>query len=253
MNFSLGEEDRLWQEPEKESRPNILRYGIFAVFLLGVLIGLWFLISPSHQGHNTADLPLVKADPEPYKMKAENQGVPSVKHQDKLVYGRIRSDKAEPVAEHILPDPELPMPELKEDAAPLKMVEQYAPQDVDPGKIVEVTEDALESAALTSIADLIDEGESAPKVPEKNVSKGKVYIQLGSLKSYDQAESEWKRLSKKHADELGKYEPVIQKVDLGADQGIYYRLRTGPFEDTEKASAICESLKGQKVGCVVVK
>lgn len=252
MDFSLKEEDRLWQEPEKESNPNILRYGVFAAIFVAVLIGLWFLISPSHQGHNAVDLPLVKADPEPYKMKAENQGVPSVKHQDKLVYGRIRSDKVEPVAEHILPDPEQPMPELKEDT-PLKMVEEYAPQDVDPGKVVEMVEEEAEPA-LSSIADLIDEGESAPaKAPETPVVKGNTYIQLGSLKSYDQAESEWERLSKKHADQLGKCKPVIQKVDLGAEQGIYYRLRTGPFEDGTKAAAVCDSLKAQKVGCVVVK
>src|SRR5436190_15268322 len=130
MKLSPDEDDRLWRESEKTqwfrfSTP--LRYLVFLIILIALLIGLWYLIAPTHQWYNKSDLAFIRADQAPYKIKAESQGVPSVKHQDKLVYGRIRSDQTEPVVEHILPDPEAPLPAIKEQDVAIKMVEQYAP------------------------------------------------------------------------------------------------------------------------------
>lgn len=257
MTFSPNEEDRLWREPEKTSWftfPNPIRFVIFLIVLVCVLIGLWYLIAPRHPEYDKTNLPLIQAETTAYKIKAESQGVPSVKHQDKLVYGRIRADQTEPVAEHILPDPEPPLPHIKEETVTLKMVEEYIPEDGDPDKIADITSQKPEAKGviLTSIEDLIEDVSEEKPLPEKKVAKGKVLIQLGSLKGYDIAESEWERLSKKHADVLGTLDPIIQKVDLGEEQGIYYRLRTGPFEDREKASTACGALKERKVECVVV-
>ena len=258
MNLSPNDDDRLWREPEKTSWfrfPNPLRYVVFLILLVALLIGLWYLMAPTRQWYDNADLALIRADQMPYKVKAENQGVPSVKHQDKLVYGRIRSDQKEPVAEHILPDPEAPLPEIKEQNVAVKMVEQYVPEDVDPDKVGDLapTEPESEVLVLNSIADLIEDVPDEKQLSEKKAVKGKVVIQLGSLKSYDMAESEWERLSKKHHAILSGLTPVIQKVDLGEEQGIYYRLRTGPFEAPEKAVAACVHLKEQKVECVVIQ
>lgn len=251
MKLSPDEDDRLWKESDKPhwfrfSSP--LRYLVFLIVLIALLIGLWYLIAPT-KWYNKSDLAFIRADQAPYKIKAESQGVPSVKHQDKLVYGRIRSDQAEPVVEHILPDPEAPMPAIKEQDA-IKMVEQYAPEDRDPDKLGGPLQQGLKS--LTSIEDLIEEGFDKTQESEKKVVKEKILIQLGSLKTYDSAESEWKRLSKKYPDLLGKLDPVIQKVDLGEEKGVYYRLRTGPFEGTARAKEICDALKQQKVECRVI-
>lgn len=272
MKLTPNDDDRLWREPEETSwfrSFNPLRYVIFIILLTGVLIGLWHWVAPTRQYYSRADLPLIQADQTPYKIKATNQGVPSVKHQDKLVYGRIRADQNEPVAEHILPDPEAPLPQIKEPPAPIKMVDQYTPEEGDPDKVAEPIEKEPEESApsLTSIEDLIagtpeekltpvsenQESVDEKQAPEKINVKGKTHIQLGSLKSYDLAESEWKRLSKKHPDVLRGLDPIIQKVDLGEEKGIYYRLRTGPFVDMEKANAVCSALKEQKAQCVVVQ
>jgi hypothetical protein len=252
MKLSPKDDDRLWREPEKTSWfrfSSPLRYIVFLILLIALLVGLWYLIAPSHRGYNKADLALILPDEAPYKVRPENPGVTSVKHQDKLVYGRIRADQNSPVAEHILPDPETPLPQIKEDSVTIKMVEQYAPEDLDPEKTLEIIEN--EPKKEVSIEDLIEETSEEKKEPEKVTIKGKTFIQLGSLKSYDLAESEWERLSKKHGDVLGKLKPVIQKVDLGEEQGIYYRLRTGPFE-SGNAKAVCHSLNEKKVGCIVI-
>lgn len=258
MNLSPKDDDRLWRESEKTSWfrfASPLRYVLFLILLIALLIGLWYLIVPNRQWYDKADLALIRADQTSYKIKAENQGVPSVKHQDKLVYGRIRSDQKEPAAEHILPDPEAPLPQIKEENVAVKMVEQYVPEDADPDKIGELAQKEPESGALllNSIEDLIEDATEEKQHPKETTVKGKTLIQLGSLKSYDMAESEWERLSKKHQDVLRGLDPIIQKVDLGEEQGIYYRLRTGPFEASEKATAACTLLKEQKVECVVIQ
>ncbi len=69
---------------------------------------------------------LIRMDESPFKVKAKDQGVPGIEHQDKLIYGRIRNDQAPPAVEHILPEPE-----------PIKMIEQYVPEDVELEKNVE--------------------------------------------------------------------------------------------------------------------
>jgi cell division septation protein DedD len=255
MKLEPHDDDRLWRESETTSWfrfSSPLRYVIFILILIAVLIGLWYLIAPTRQWYNKADLPLIRADQAPYKIKVAHQGVPSVKHQDKLVYGRIRADENGPITEHILPDPEAPLIQLTEQDPPLKMVEQYAPDDMDLEKTAESPKKKQEPGILSagSIEELLEEIPEEKKVSEP---KGKAFIQLGSLKSYEMAEAEWNRLSKKHPDTLGGLEPLIQKVDLGEEQGIYYRLRTGPFESATKVSEICAHLKAQKVECVVVK
>ncbi len=254
MTFSPNDDDRLWKEPQQEgwfhfSSP--LRYIIFLLLLVILIITLWYLYSSANRNDNKIELTLIKTDETPFKIKAEDQGVPNISHQDKLVYGRIRSDQNTPVVEHILPDPHPPLTQNKDDesndASPMKMVEQYVPQDLELEKPTELP------TRITSIEELIEElPEKKLGLAEKGI-QGSIFIQLASLKSQDMAESEWERLSKNHKDILEGLEPTIQKVDLGADQGIYYRLRTGPFENAEEAKKTCTNLKGRKVGCLVIQ
>lgn len=259
MTFSPDDDDRLWKESREEgwfrfSSP--LRYVVSLIVILCIIIGLWYLFSSTRPSYNKTDLALIRADDTPFKIKAKDQGVPNVKHQDKLVYGRIRGDQQEPPVEHILPDPELPMANIKENTNSLKMVEQYTPKDIQLEKSEELMPDPTQEATLThaSIEDLIEEQIINEKsTAETKAVKGNIFIQLGSLKSYDIAESEWLRLSKKHKDMLGNLQSTIQKVDLGADQGIYYRLRAGSFENIEAAKEVCAKLKERKVECLVIQ
>jgi len=259
MTFSPDDDDRLWRESQQEgwfhfSSP--LRYVVFLIILLCVIIGLWYLFSSAHQSYNKTDLALIRADETPFKVKAKDQGLPNVKHQDKLVYGRIRKDQDEPPVEHILPDPEPPLAHIKDDTPSLKMVTQFTPEEIQLEKGEDIASEPNHKAtpSLASIEDLIEEQIINEKtVGKKKEVKGNILIQLGSLKSYDMAESEWIRISKKHKDILGNLQSTIQKVDLGNDQGIYYRLRIGPFENTEKAKEVCAKLKERKVDCLVLQ
>ncbi|HUX78711.1 MAG TPA: SPOR domain-containing protein [Alphaproteobacteria bacterium] len=257
MTYSPNDDDRLWKEPRREGWFRFttpLRYVVFLLLLVGAVIVIWYLVSPVRRSYDKANLALIRADENPYKVKAKDQDLPNIKHQDKLVYGRIRNDQNSPTVEHILPDPEPPIVHTAEESSNLKMVDQYIPQDVETAKIVEAAAISPEETppALVSIEDLIEEEPSERPSQEKKVAKGNIFIQLGSLKSHDLAELEWSRVSQKHKDLLGGLTPAIQKVDLGADQGIYYRLRTGPLENEEEAKKVCASLKERKVDCLVI-
>ncbi|MBI2707784.1 MAG: SPOR domain-containing protein [Proteobacteria bacterium] len=261
MTFSVDNNDRFWKEPQPKGWfhfPSPLRYVLLLILLVVLVVGVWYLIPSAPPPLTKADLPLVRADETPFKIKAEDQGIPGINHQDKLVYGRIRNDENRPSVEHILPNPETPQP-------PVQMVNQYVPEDLDIEKVAakEAPPVAPSSSSIASIEDLLEEitpvqdvavVESVPAVEKPAPSKkGKVLVQLGSLKSYDLAKEEWARLSKKHKDILGGLEPVIQKVDLGVDQGVYYRLRTGGFDNVDLAQAACSTLKEAKTDCRVVQ
>jgi cell division protein FtsN len=264
MTYSPNNKDRLWQETREEGWFHFegpLRFILMIIFIISAIVGTWYFLSSTEDTTRKMNIPIIKNDGKPTKIKAEDQGVPTVKHQDKLVYGRIREDKNSVTVEHILPDPEPPVTQLVDHTGPIKMVDQYQPEDLD---IETVAHKSEETSPLKTIADLIEEDptqkEIAKDEPAKEkaastpkTARGTVFIQLGSLKSYDIAESEWDRLSKKHTDLFGSLKPTIQKVDLGAEKGIYYRLRTGPFESKEVASKACSTLKERKVECIVIQ
>lgn len=267
MTFSPNDDDRFWQDPKSEgwfrfSSP--LHYIIFLLILIALVIVAWYLLTPTRQSYNEKNLTLIRADDTPYKVKAEDQALPGIKHQDKLIYSRIRNDENAPPVEHILPDPEPILIDAQTDPTPIKMENLYSPEDVQLEKVVEKTPEAKGKALLSiaSIEELIEGGsegisEGASKKtseappPQSKAPQSNVLIQLGSLKSHDLAQEEWKRISGKNKDALGGLEPLIQKVDLGAEKGIFYRLRTG-VESQEQAKKVCATLTERKVECLVV-
>ncbi|MBY0292296.1 MAG: SPOR domain-containing protein [Alphaproteobacteria bacterium] len=256
MTFSPNDDDRFLKSPQYKgwfrfSTPK--RYLVFLLIIIFFTITLWYFLFSRRPNYNHIDLALIRADETPFKIKAKDQGVPNITHQDKLVYGRISHDQQPPSAEHILPDPELPFTQTEEESS-VKMVEQYLPKNIDFEKVdsslPEPSKDL--SSTMVSIEDLIEKTQEDKAVPLKKVEKGNILIQLGSLKSYDLAEAEWARILEHNKDILEGLEPAIQKVDLGADRGIFYRLRTG-VENKETAIYACTTLKAKKVDCLVVQ
>ncbi|MBX9787224.1 MAG: SPOR domain-containing protein [Alphaproteobacteria bacterium] len=268
MTFSPNDDDRLWQDSKSEgwfrfSSP--VRYIFFLLILIILVVGAWYLLTPGRQDYNEKNMPLIRADDTPYKIKAEDQTLPGIKHQDKLIYSRIRNDENAPPVEHILPDPEPILIDAQTDSSPMKMENLYSPEDIQLEKVQEKTPETKENVALSiaSIEELIEgnseevsEGvskkvsEETPS-PQSKARQSNVLIQLGSLKSHDLAQEEWKRISGKNKDALGGLEPLIQKVDLGAEKGIFYRLRTG-VETQEQAKKVCATLIERKVECLVI-
>ena len=83
-------------------------------------------------------------------------------------------------------------------------------------------------------------------------SGGEYFLQLASVKSEERARGEWTRLQKVHAEILGDMALALQTADLG-DQGIYYRIQTGPFPTRATAQDMCWQLRAQKQDCLVLR
>ncbi|HYH39573.1 MAG TPA: SPOR domain-containing protein [Azospirillum sp.] len=92
---------------------------------------------------------------------------------------------------------------------------------------------------------------AAPKAPPAPSAGGGGYrVQLASVRSEAEAAAEWKRLSSRHPD-LSGLSMQVSKADLG-EKGVYYRVQGGSVDEA-RARSICEKLKAQNVGCVVVR
>jgi hypothetical protein len=98
-------------------------FGLIAGVVIGVaaVAGIgWYLWNSGALGGGPADgVPqLVKAHPDPYKVKPENPGGMQVENQDKLVYDRVAKGEAPPRVENLLPAPEEPKAPPKPAAPP---------------------------------------------------------------------------------------------------------------------------------------
>lgn len=77
-------------------------------------------------------------------------------------------------------------------------------------------------------------------------------VQLGSYRSPEQAAKGWMQLQANANDLLGSMDPVFTKADLGAEKGIFYRLRTQP-NARASAKELCGELSKRGIDCLVVK
>ncbi|MCH7943964.1 MAG: SEL1-like repeat protein, partial [Proteobacteria bacterium] len=138
-----------------------------------------------------------------------------------------------------------------------------APTDVAPGffeqLVVEneqlVVEVARLPETLSSPAkrqyDLVDD-----KDGKVSVSDG-FRVQLGAFSNPENADRGWRELRDAHPDLLGEMEfdvsLHINKVDLGSDKGIVFRVQAGPFSEIDEARTLCSRLQSREVGCFLVR
>lgn len=83
--------------------------------------------------------------------------------------------------------------------------------------------------------------------------QGRFRIQVASMRSDEDAASSWALLRSNNKDLLEDLLLYIQRVDLGAEKGIYFRVQAGPFADHAAAAALCAKLRERSVSCLVVK
>lgn len=247
--------------------------------LFGALIGLaaaagaaWYILGTGGQpASGPQEVPVVKAEKAPVKVRPADPGGMDVPNQDKLVYNRVEQGSVKPEVEHLLPQPnqprELPRsadplgdgmaplpPPLPETAAkPVETVKVTPPAPhVETPKAVEPPKPAPAPIAPVAKAEPSKPVEAPKPAPSAApAAAGTWQVQLGALKDEAGAEQAWQR-AVKTAPELGKLNHEILRADLGA-KGVFYRLRAGNFSAREQANGLCEGLKAKGVGCVVAQ
>ncbi len=88
---------------------------------------------------------------------------------------------------------------------------------------------------------------ASPATPETPAA---YMVQLGSFRSEDTANTEWRRLRETFAEHIGARDPLIAQADLG-ERGTFFRIRTGPFT-AQRAAAACDSLAQHNQPCLVI-
>ncbi|MGE4527674.1 MAG: SPOR domain-containing protein [Rhodospirillaceae bacterium] len=245
--------------------------------LFGALIGLaaaagaaWYILGTGSSGTSTApqEVPVVKSEKAPVKVRPADPGGLEVPNQDKLVYNRVDQNAVKPEVEHLLPQPAQPkdLPKvppadkLGDGMAPLPAAPAL-PEAVKPVETAKVTPppaakpaEAPKSAPKAEAAKPapVAKAEAAkPAAAPAKAGTGAWQVQLAALREEASAQTEWTRAVKK-APELGKLPHQVIRADLGA-KGVFYRLRAGDFANREQADALCDGLKAKGVGCVVAK
>lgn len=252
--------DRRGDEP-----PLRRRFGPLLVLALGILTGgvaAWMLLGgDTSTDMSSNQIPLVRADQTPLRTKPDDPGGMDVPNRDKLVYEKM--DGSDPAGagngtERLLPPPEAPrsLPPSSTAppvvAAPLPQVTESQPIPLStPAESPAATtprppEPASPAAAEPTVAASMP---AKPSVPTPGA--GNYTVQLASVSVRADADKEWARLRRTHADLLGSLTLDVQKADLG-EKGIFYRVRGGTIDEAS-ARRLCAELSKRKVGCIVAK
>ncbi len=240
--------------------------------LVAVLVLVWHLYDRMalSGGGTPTRLPLIEADEGPTKKRPEDPGGLAIPNQDKLVYQALDGDSAEETVERLLPPPEepLPQPEPTTPPEPVVEAEPQAPEPVTPSTTLALPPAVLPDETAAAQAAVVPpppeppapepEPEPVPEAvpepePEPVASTGSYLVQIASFRKIDDADTAWRRLSKKHGDILNAYTARVERADLGAELGVYYRLRVGPVADEAAAKALCGKLKTRDIDCLIIR
>jgi hypothetical protein len=135
--------------------------------------------------------------------------------------------------------------------APPKPV-QLAPPAPKPVAVAVPKPEPAKAPPPTSIAALINEsgGAHAPAAKATPAAGGSYRLQLSAVRSPDAVPEEWARLKRRYP-ELAGMTNSTSKIDT-ADRGTFYRVEAGPLDEAA-AKSTCTRLRGQGLGCIVVK
>jgi hypothetical protein len=262
-----------------EYRPRRSVWPAIAVVAAAAAFGgvIWFAYQNGRDTSQSGAPPLVKADPSPVKIKPDQPGGQEIPFQDSTVYDKLDQNGQKPVMEKILPPPEAPVTRPPVQAAvpppappPAAVADAPpAPDTASPTALAPVPGSAIitqppktavtppvaatKAAAPppTSIAALESRAlaEMAEKPPAKGA--GAYRIKISAVRTPDAVQPEWARLKHRYGDILGGLSVTSSKTTV-AGKGDFYRLEAGPLDQAAAKSA-CDRLRGQGLGCVVVK
>jgi hypothetical protein len=256
MSYQLGSVDsdgggELYADRrEDEARPRFRGLVASLVALVVILVfagGLWFAYHQGlrHGGGSTgaADVPLIRADERPTKVKPENPGGMEVPDRDKLIYTQKRA-----TVEHLLPPPEKPMPRPSAaSAAAPSGSPQPSPVTAAAGAANPAPQ-AQSQQPAGKLPAKVGSAAAAAKPAAAQQTNG-TRIQLASVRSEEAARQEWDRIRRANPDLLGSVSATFVRADLG-DKGVFYGLQIAPIADADR---ICGELKRRNIGCIIAR
>jgi cell division septation protein DedD len=204
------------------------------------------------------NVPLIRADQRPIKVKPDQPGGMEVPDLDKLVFSEKSGG---PPVERLLPPPERPEPLPPSVPKQALMAPPPVPTVPTGASPVINTAPASDAPAQSKAATAKPSPTKAPAAAKPTAATsvtpvaataGGVRVQLGSLRSPEAARDEWQRLKRINADLLGKLTAVAVRAEV-PEKGTYYRVEAGPLADGAAASQLCGELKKRNLGCTIVR
>jgi cell division septation protein DedD len=263
-----SEEQDFYAEPQHQDRPRRGRPLVIALLVVIVFAAfgaaLWYAYTEGVRRGSEGVAPLIAADQTPLKVRPDSPGGMDVPYQDRLVYGKISPSPAPKEEVRLQPGPEQPiiMRQPKPSPGTGPIISGTLPGEVSSGEESQRSSSSPESDATTiaPMAKLPPTAEPEPKSPTpapttaQEAPAGPIYrLQLASMRSSESANGAWDALVSKQYDVLGSLKPVIERVDLGEERGIYYRVQAGPIESKVEAERLCATLNQRDIACIVVQ
>ena len=229
---------------------------IAVLIVLAVCAGICWNLYSSYINSNSkaTEIPVLKANSEPIKVRPAAPGGMNINDMDKTVYGRIAEDESAGEGyENVLPRAEKPA------------VPPQAPAPVAPASVAGVGSDETSAPVAASAPAPVPAPAPAAKpapspAPKAYVppsasassasSAGNFRVQLVSLKSRDAAVKAWADALKKNKALLSDYNYEIIEAAIPG-KGTYYRLRVKSFATRDEASKFCSALKAGGQDCIV--
>ncbi len=247
------------EDEAKEPRGRLLPIATAMLALLGFAGIIWYAYQWGAGGVAPEELPVIRAEAGPSKIRPESPGGLEVPYQETLALNDVQPDPAKPQVERLLPPPETPLP-LPKTTAPVETPPPSTAETVP--EPATSTAPAAPETTVKSVPPVPEPPKAEPAAPAAPTqttatqtaaapSDGFV-LQLASLKAKERAPAEWSRLQKSYPTLLGSRQLLVLPVDL-AGRGTFYRVQAGYFPDRAAAEAVCKQLKAKSQDCLVTK
>jgi hypothetical protein len=231
----------------------LLAIAVIVLVMAGSAAGLW--VAYRVLGHHGAAVavPILRADERPVKVAPTNPGGLEVPDQDMYILNRQQPADSK-VEQLLTPEAPLPRPAPSE---PTVTEAPPPPPAIAPPPVAALAPPPVAAAPPAPVA--APAVAAVPPAPTPTAAPapagatvGGWRLQIGALRSTEDAQHEWDRLKKKNADLLGALSAEALRTDQG-ERGVFYRLVAGPIANEATATQTCAALKERKVGCILVK
>lgn len=195
-------------------------------------------LAPAVQSPDAEDQPMRVLVRAPVPEAAQGRATPGV-----AAPAPVEGDAAPAAAEDPVPaDPETTLSKAKREAIAAASDLAPAASPVAPARPADI-------AALSRRA--AETSRAAAETLANQARTSKVQIQLAADPQKAVIEALWSRIRADNPDLLHNRALAVETTQSGGQ--LFYRLRIGPFIDTNEARGICQALKGRGQDCIVVQ
>ena len=277
MNFPQGgREPPMLDDSERPTPPPLkseksksfgLKISIFiGIFGLVSISGLvWFALNQGDLIGERQDLPLVKAENSPIRVKPDNPGGLEVPNRDRLILKNLETANPSKlgVPEKLIPRAESPIFTNNKESSLAAPDNEKISKD----KGVEQKQEKIKTSKLKRKSSELKKSEGYNKGQDEKRQKNKPLtietkqeviskaathrVQLASLAKQKAADKFWKQMKKKHPTLFGEMLGRVVKIKLKS-KGTFYRVQ-GDTISRNTAEKICKIMKTKKQACLVVK